>query len=370
MAKDRHKIEKKRRKEIAKAKRAMAHAAAKKRDTERLKVVVDPTGGDAVLVKRIESIAKDISLEESGGCPSSVADVIARYRRDGPDEAERQIRIQAALKYDHHREIEAEPSRLLHSAVLYVGERVFEQLPETYRTHLLPNYYFYALVAPEGVRIQFGFLERVKRDTGWGYYSQHKPTVTINGIDWIVCFSQHAIERIVERSSFDEQPTYAHYMDCANYFDGCVYFERVTMAKGTPAIRLFMNEGLGGRPTHYLEYLRKVAGIEDINQYSSPPAYVLGYCNLDCKGKFAKATSFWYPGYDGTPEDTMVRSAYLHKDAEKRLRDLAVGNKTVRVINEGRHEAIRWYHDNGVPQVVFLKNALFQWAPHRRLPRA
>ena len=60
MAKDRQKIEKKRRKEIAKAKRAMAHAAAKKRDTERLKVVVDPTGGDAVLVKRIESIAKEL----------------------------------------------------------------------------------------------------------------------------------------------------------------------------------------------------------------------------------------------------------------------------------------------------------------------
>lgn len=369
MAKDRRKIEKKRKKEAAKAKRAVAYAAAKKRDAERPQVTVDPTGGDPVLVKRIQSLARDISLEESGGCPADVAELIARFMRDGPDETRQHFRAQAALEYDRHQDIISDYANRMHAAVSYVGERVFEQLPEVYQAKLLPHYYFFPLIAPEGVRIRFGFLERVKRDTGWGYYSQHKPTVAINGTKWIVCFSEHAIERVVERSSFDERLTYAHYMDCANYFDGCVYFEPVTMAKGTPAIRLFMNEGLGGRPTRYWEYLRKIAGIENIDQYPKPPAYVLGYCHVDCKGKFAKATSFWYPGYDGTPEDTLVRNAYLHKDAEKRLRDMASDNKTVRVINEGRHEAIRWYHDNGEPQVVFLEKELFDWAPHLTLPR-
>jgi len=40
---------------------------------------------------------------------------------------------------------------------------------------------------------------------------------------------------------------------------------------------------------------------------------------------------------------------------------MADDNKTVRVINEGRHEAIRWYHENGVPQVIFPQRRLFQW---------
>jgi hypothetical protein len=39
---------------------------------------------------------------------------------------------------------------------------------------------------------------------------------------------------------------------------------------------------------------------------------------------------------------------------------MADDNKTVRVVNEGRHEAIRWYHENGVPQVMFPKRRLFE----------
>jgi hypothetical protein len=33
----------------------------------------------------------------------------------------------------------------------------------------------------------------------------------------------------------------------------------------------------------------------------------------------------------------------------------------VRVINEGRHEAIRWYHEHGVPQVIYPERRLFEW---------
>ena len=368
MAKDRRKIEKKRKKEAVKAKRAVAYAAAKKRAAARPRVTVDPMGGDPVLVKRIQGIVGDISLEESGGCPADVADLVARCMRDGPEETTRHIHAQAALEYDHHRDIMRQSSIRFRDAVMYVGERILEQLPEVYQKKLLPEFYFYPIVAPTGVRIRFGFLDRVKRETGWGYYSQHKPTVNINGADWIVCFSNHAIERIVERSSFDECVTYAHYSDCANYLDACVYFEVVNMADGKPAIRLFMTDGLGGNADRYQDYLRKVTGVEDIHQLSSDPAYVLGYCHVDCKGQFAKATSMWYPGYEGTPEDTLVRTSSLPVVERQRLLRMANDNKTVRVINEGRHEAIKWYHENGVPQVVSLQRPIFEWAPHPTRP--
>jgi len=52
MAKDRRKIEKKRKKEAAKAKRTVAYAAAKKREADRPKVSVDPSGGDPVQGQR------------------------------------------------------------------------------------------------------------------------------------------------------------------------------------------------------------------------------------------------------------------------------------------------------------------------------
>ena len=368
MAKDRHKIEKKRKKEAAKRKRTIAYAATKKREADRPKVTVDPAGGDAVLVKRIQSIVKDISLEEARGCPADVADLVARCMRDGPKQTIWEMKCEAALRYDHHRDVVLEVPRLFRAAVSYVGERVLEKLPEVYQKKLLPNYFFFPEIAPEGVRIRFGFLDRVKRESGWGYYSQHKPTITINGVAWIVCFSEHAIERIVERSSFEETVTYSHYMDCANYIDGCVYFEPVIMADGRPAMRLFMTDGLHGETARYYEYLRKIKGVEDVGQLPANPAYVLGYCHLDCKGQFAKATSMWYPGYNGTPEDTLVRTTVASKAEQSRLFTMAEDNKTVRVINEGRHEAIRWYHENGVPQVVSLRHQLFEWVGHLTRP--
>lgn len=363
MAKDRRKIEKKQKKEETKRKRSIARAIAKKREAERPKVIVDPTGGDVVLVKRIRQIAGGISLEESGGCPSEIADLIARCMREGPDEMCRFILANAAMHNDHHRDIIDAPMNRLHAIAAYVGGRVFEELPEAYQKKLLPDYFFHPLLDPQGICIRFGFLDRVKQDTGWGYYSRHKPTVTIHGTNWIVCFSEHAIERVVERSSFETQATYAHYMDCAHYFEGCVHFEPVVMAGGSPAIRLFMSHGLGGNASRYREYLQRIAGIEDIGQLPSVPAYVLGYCPVGCKGRFAKAISMLYPGYDGTPEDTLVRTADIPKVERQRLLALADDNKTVRVINEGRHEAINWYHENGVPQVVSLDHELFEWLP-------
>lgn len=364
MAKDRRKIEKKRRKEAAKAKQARTYAAAKKREAERPKVTVDPTGGDAVLVKRVCEAAERVPLEESRGCPADIAAFLARLRRDGPEETCKHIRIQAAMNCDHHREVTDAPAIQFNAAAAYVGQCILDALPEGYHRKLLPNYYFYPRFTPTGAVVRFGFLNRVKRDTGWGHYSRHKPTVRINGADWIVCFSEHAIERVVERSNFDERTTYAHYMNCANYFDACINFEPVAMATGEPAIRLFMTDGLYGNTARYEEYLQAIAGIEDVNQLPFAPAYVLGYCPVDCKGRFAKAITMLYPGYEGTPEDTLVQTSRLSWADRKRLLDMAEDNKTVRVISEGRHEAIRWYHSNGVPQVVSLRKDLFRWGTY------
>ena len=364
MKREERKRQKKREREREKHKRSAAYAAEKNiraKKLDRPRVLVDPTGGDPVLVRRVQDAAKRISLEASGGCPADVAELVERFRRDGPDETVRHLRAQAALRYDHHQEIINESQLVQHRAIAHVGQQIFEQLPEVYQRKLLPEHYFYPMFVPEGILIEFGFMERVKRDTGWGYYAKREPKVRINNAEWVVCFSSHAIERVVERSCFEERLTYAHYMDCAAYFQGCVYFEPVMMEDGTPAIRLFMMENLGGPPQRYREYLKKVAGIEDVLQYAAIPAYVLGYCHVDCKGRFAKAISCWYPGYRGTPEDTLVRSADLSKAERQRLLALADDNKTVRVINEGRHEAIRWYHEHGVPQVIYPERRLFEW---------
>jgi len=366
MRREERKRQKKRERERAKQQRSAAYQAKKQLEASgrgSSQILVDPTGGDIVFVRRVQEAAKNVSLEESGGCPADVVETIRRVRRDGPAEAFRQFRIEAAQRHDYQQEVLNEATGRFHASLGYVGERIFEQLPEHYREHLLPNYCFYPSFAPEGVSISFDFIPRVKRDTGWGYYSPNEPKVTINGAQWVVCFSEHAIERIVERSCFGQQLTFAHYWDCFAYLKGCVYFEPVTLEGDKPGIRLFMMEDLGGSPARYREYLHKVAGIENVLKYPAIPAYVLGYCHVDCKGRFAKAISMWYPGYRGTPEDTLVRTADITTTERQRLLAMAADNKTVRVINEGRHEAVKWYHENGVPQVIFPGRRLFDWRP-------
>jgi hypothetical protein len=362
--KEDRKKQKKRERERAKHRRSAAHQAKKQSEAAgggQPRILVDPTGGDIVFVRRVQEAAKTVSLEESGGCPADVVETIRRVRRDGPIEAFTQFRIEAAQRHDYQQELLNEVQSRFRTALAYVGERIFEQLPELYQQHLLPNYCFSPCFVPEGVSIAFNFIPRVKRDTGWGYYSPNEPKVTINGAQWIVCFSEHAIERIVERSCFSQQLTFAHYWDCFAYLEGCVYYEPVTLDGDRPGIRLLMTENLGGPPDRYREYLRKVAGIDDVLKYPVIPSYVLGYCHVDCRGKFAKAISMWSPGYRGTPEDRLVRTANITTAERQRLLAMADDNKTVRVINEGRHEAIKWYHDNGVPQVDFPNRRLFEW---------
>jgi hypothetical protein len=366
MRREERKRQKKREREREKQKRSAAHHAKKQLEATRrgpARILVDATGGDVVLMRRVREAANNVSLEESGGCPSDVVETIQRVRCDGPLETFRQFKIEAAQRHDYEQELLNEVQSRFRTALAYVGERIFEQLPELYRQHLLPNYCFFPCFAPEGIRIGFDFIPRVKRDTGWGYYSPNEPKVTINGAKWVVCFSEHAIERIVERSCFSAQLTFAHYWDCFAYLEGCVFYEPVILDGDRPGIRLFMTENLGGPPDQYREYLRKIAGIEDVLEYPVVPSYVLGYCHVDCKGKFAKAISMWYPGYRGTPEDTLVRTASITAADRQRLLAMADDNKTVRVINEGRHEAIKWYHENGVPQVVFTSRRLFEWHP-------
>jgi len=325
------------------------------------RISLDPQHGDRVFVRRVRAAAASVSLEKAGGCPAHIADFIHWLRADGFEEVIRILRSEAALKVDHQQDLintYVEPFR---EASLYVSSRIFEQLPEAYRRGLLPDYFFRTSLSSDGAVIRFGFLERQIIDKRIIHCSPARPSVTINGERWTVAFTRHAIERVCERSSFEHPIPYSHYAQCDVYFTGCVHYEPVTFTDGQPALRLFMVETVSVSRDRYRKYLSKVAGLDDTGTFSVPPAYVLGYCPLALRKPFAIATSFLYPGYDGTPEDTLVRTADIPRSERRRLLDLAAGNNLVRVIDEGNHEAIRWYHQNGVPQVAFLDRRLFDW---------
>jgi len=325
------------------------------------RITVAPDFGDRVFVRRIRAAVANVPLTRSGGCPAEIAEFIHWLRCDGCDDVIKTLRVEAALCCDHHQDLLNSYIEPFREASLYIGTQIFKQLPTAYRERLLPDYCFRVVLTDEGAVIRFGFLRQLVVDGRVIYQAPGEPSVTIDGADWAVAFTRHAIERACERGSFEQPVPYDHYMQCDAYFTGCVYYEPLFLASGQPAIRLFMLETLAVSPQRYRDYIHKVAGIENARQLPALPVYVLGYCPLALKPPYAIATSFLYPGYDGTPEDQLVRNLGLPKEDRIRLLGLASGNNLMKVIFEGHHEAIKWYHDNGISQVRFLDRRLFDW---------
>jgi hypothetical protein len=85
----------------------------------------------------------------------------------------------------------------------------------------------------------------------------------------------------------------------------------------------------------------------------------MGYCPVDFRVGRAVAMTFLPPGYGGTPEDRLVRTAPIDRDLRRQLLDAANNNTFERVL-EGNDEVIKWYHDNGVPQVKEMPPGMFQ----------
>ncbi len=328
-------------------------------------ITVAPEFGDRVFVRRIRAAVANVPLTKSGGCPAEIAEFIHWLRCDGCDDVIKTLRVEAALNCDHHQDLLNSYVEPFREANLYIGTRIFAQLPEAYRERLLPDYCFRVVLTDEGATIRFGFLSRLEIGGRVFFQPPGGPSVTIDGTEWAIAFTRHAIERACERGSFEQPVPYAHYMQCEAYFAGCVHYEPIALAGGQPALRLFMLETLSVSPERYRDYLHKIAGIENARELPALPVYVLGYCPLALHPPYAIATSFLYPGYDGTPEDQLVRTSGLPKEERTRLLGLASGNNLMKVISEGHHEAIKWYHDNGIPQVRFLEKRLFDWTRGR-----
>lgn len=343
------------------AKRAIELRGASARGLPPARIRIQPKYGDSVFVRRVRAAAANVPLEEAGGCPPHIARFLRWLRRVGPDEVINTLRAEAALKYDHHQDISNECHKPITELILYVGTRIFDQLPEAYRQQLLPDYFFVPVPSDIGVEITFGFLQKEMCQGKVVYRPPCNPAVVVNGVRWPVVLSRHAVERACERCSFDFPVPYAHYWRCEAYFRGYSFYEPVWMSDGQPAVRLYMSESVSGSPDRYSRYVHRVTGEDGIRGLSGVPAYVLGYCPLALIDGVAVAKSFLYPGYDGTPEDALVRTAAISRAERQQLLGLASGNNLMRTLTEDNHQAISWYHHNGVPQVVSLDRRLFNY---------
>jgi hypothetical protein len=80
--------------------------------------------------------------------------------------------------------------------------------------------------------------------------------------------------------------------------------------------------------------------------------YRVGYCPVVVEGDFAKATTLLYPGYGGTPEYGLIVRSGLGREERRTLLDTASGMSRDVLERTGDFSLTKWFHDNGVPQVI------------------
>ena len=193
--------------------------------------------------------------------------------------------------------------------LLRYGTVLLDRIPESDRRRLMP--YNHVRVAFERQRMVLKFSSMLSQRGSGGtiYYSRRKPSVDINGTPWTVAFSRHAIERLCERLN----PRFINYGaagDVHAFFSTCVYFEPVTLHDGQPAFALY-DMCFNPDFVQYSTYVEGILGEENLVPGQGMPYYKVGYCPVVLENGFAKAKTFLYPGYAGTPEYGLIRRRIL-----------------------------------------------------------
>jgi hypothetical protein len=229
-------------------------------------------------------------------------------------------------------------------------------------------------------------LQARETPKGTAYFSRRMPRMRFAGKkgDYVVAFfnnpdkSRHALERICKRTVYDWR-TYGGHADAFAFLDNCVYFEDCTAARGEPSFVVY-NSCVPHHPSW--DYVEKVLGERVTLQgdYYEDGAnalkgrrlyYRVGYCPVEFHGDLAVATTLLVPGMEGrlgTPEGRLIGQSGLPVDEvnEKRAqRERQLSMKDL--VDGGDFSLVKWFHDNGVAQVVEFKHDVFKYdceTPH------
>jgi hypothetical protein len=237
-----------------------------------------------------------------------------------------------------------------------LGQTVLDRIPEDKRGVLLPLND--VLFAPQGwgISVIFRCLLRAKGPGGTVYYSRRKPTLEINGTPKIVAFSKHAIDRTCERLKPRWKSSYAALGDVFAFFDQCMYFEQCDLHGGQLAFTFYdqCDEGF----VQY-QYVEDVLGVENLDRQAGKPHYRLGYCPAVIDGDFIKGKTLLFPGYASTPEyNAILRSSLPYAEKRQKIEEAKrLDSESLYTSQDFR--LIKWFHDNGVPQVVHLHGRVF-----------
>jgi hypothetical protein len=252
----------------------------------------------------------------------------------------------------------------LHKLMLHYGTHVFNLIPVEKRRRLLPFNDVFIYFAESVQVFEFSSLLTAQGHKKPIYYSRKKPQVTLGPSKWPVGFDAHAIEQAAARLN-PQYWDYSRSADVHAFFAQCVYFEEAEIdSRNHPHQPAFCMYDTCNDPTFvsYDVYVNTIFGADGkLSDRSKGDFYYrLGYFPVKFENGFAKATTFMRPGYTGTPELQLLRNdRKLERNKKAFLLRESRQHKGQEVLRSGRTEIIKWFHDNGCPQVVQFKHQVF-----------
>ncbi|MCI0705555.1 MAG: hypothetical protein L0241_31225 [Planctomycetia bacterium] len=223
-----------------------------------------------------------------------------------------------------------------------------------------------------GVRCRSLLVRSTPR--GPAYYSRRMPRMRFGADrqERLVAFSEHALERICERTVYNWRD-FGGNGDAFAFLDNCVYFEDCTDARGEPSFVVYNScvphFASWAYARHVLGQLAPLGGDARANiaraSTDHPLYYRVGYCPVSFHGDLALATTLLIPGMNlrrGTPEGRLIENCGLPPTEVARMKAQVETQLSKKALTDSDdYSLIKWFHENGVPQVVTIEREVFKY---------
>ena len=303
----------------------------------------------------IEELVAAFAFDDPACCPDDLRAVYRKIAELGFEGYCRLISVELSDRTSSRREALAIFEQHLRYVFCLLGEWLFQKLPSRFTECPPPTYFFRTELKAARIQVHFDLLEAVGEPDNPLYVLPERPTVLMQGAHWQVGLYRHALERLCGRLQETKPRSFldnfhVHYLLTRNM----LAYEPVLLADGNHALRVDMKLPLmTAAYDYYAHYTRKILGLPETHIFTERDELfaVMGYLPLQVQGKYARAKTFLLPGFASTPEYALGRRKA--STPQERLLLQAMNDESRRSVDlDGETvEAIKWCHDNGVPQV-------------------
>jgi len=240
------------------------------------------------------------------------------------------------------------------------GDWILRWAPKNLVRRALPASSFVLKPGEHYWEVRCRSLQSFKTNHGQLYQSPHQPEVVWKDKARKIAFTHHSLNQLADRILPSWKDHYIGQAYVFGFLYECVYFDVISLKSGQPALVVYNSCLRAG--AHIREFMRGLLKLKSDKEMAKH-YYKVGYCPLVFDDDLAVVKTFLTPGYWHTPERGSATTSNgaklsLVRDIEMACDD---GINIMRVLTcERTREAIKWFHNHGLPQAKRIDQRVFK----------